>query len=862
MSENNQSQKHSYLKYTLAFFLISLILFLCLRVNNKSLINLGDAADGFYPAFVYIGNYIRNIPNNLFQYQRIPIYDFLIGFGNNIFETIGILGDPFNWLSTFFPGELSVFGYELCIILRLYIAGIGFLIWANRKQLCIGGIFGALTFVFCHYAMNTGIHFYNYLTAFSMFPFVVAGVDDIIERKRKFSGFLLLGITVTVMDGFAFLFMDTVFFAFYIPIKSLFNQKTNRYDRHLLSEMWKDFLISIKHYLIGLGLASPFLIPDLYGHLLSSRSEINFSNLFMQFDFASIKELAKSFISDINYTGGIGIGCLCFFGILYVFSSKKHKDISWILLFVIAGHFILGFHVLMNCFLYAPYAIGRWYYILYFCLGMAVAIGIDEWVKIGFSNQNRRIIILTIFILGYAVFGLYLSIRSGLYSEGNKWLLIATTIAWVSIIYVLIFRPKQCMVILMASCILVEITGVYPVFHAKDDFADLDIYNRVIQGKLAMVSKQDQERGAFRTDLNDSIRMASLITQNPGTRSYYSVQNEGLYHFLRDMACSGSLYGGNVNIGSLDGRKSLEMLMSVGSYADDLENTILHHNYDMMLPIGFAYDSYMLNNESLMMDPLDRSHNVLKTVYLEETPEIDIPKLTKDKIVEKQWKTISTAENDSNNQEDGVHIDLYFSDGEVTKEEDKEYYLYISLIESYDWLSMINIDNMKLLRFTPAGEAANGRGEYLLKLAVNDDVINRGNFQLLSNSSNIHFGSIEVRMLDISEYKDDYLKLSQHMLKNVSVSPDRVTGNLSCDENSILFTSILYDERWMCIVDGKPVTTHKADSGFLAAEIEAGDHEVILEYRTNLVQIGLLVCFLSSAITILLWKNRKGKKCG
>lgn len=78
----------------------------------------------------------------------------------------------------------------------------------GRKKLCNEAIvIGAVTYAFCGYILQFGIPFLNYLTAFTAFPFIVVGVDEVIDEKRK-SLLLILGIALTSMNGINFIWIS------------------------------------------------------------------------------------------------------------------------------------------------------------------------------------------------------------------------------------------------------------------------------------------------------------------------------------------------------------------------------------------------------------------------------------------------------------------------------------------------------------------------------------------------------------------------------------------------------------------------------------------------------------------------------
>jgi uncharacterized membrane protein YfhO len=69
--------------------------------------------------------------------------------------------------------------------------------------------------------------------------------------------------------------------------------------------------------------------------------------------------------------------------------------------------------------------------------------------------------------------------------------------------------------------------------------------------------------------------------------------------------------------------------------------------------------------------------------------------------------------------------------------------------------------------------------------------------------------------LNITEFEDDYIE-----------------GTINVPEGqTLLFTSITFDEGWIVKVDGEEKELIKTNDGFIAVEIEEGTHNVTFKYR-------------------------------
>ncbi|WP_242838881.1 YfhO family protein [Butyrivibrio sp. FCS006] len=399
-------------------------------------------------------------------------------------------------------------------------------------------------------------------------------------------------------------------------------------------------------------------------------------------------------------------------------------------------------------------------------------------------------------------------------------------------------------------------------------FVDLDIYDEIKNSAYGRHSEEDQSRDALRTDIIDTKNMAALILGNPGTYSYFSIQNDSLYDFFRDMTCSCSIYGGNVQMRTLDGRRSLEMLMGVGTYSEDEDGTILHDNNDLRLPLGFTYDSYALNSDVAQLDSLSKSTAVLDTVYLDSVPDIDVPKVELEEIENNNSYEIVPVEISypSSMTDEGIMavdsydiIDISLSRENMELDESSEYYLYFESIETdRDWGS-IDINQMKKMRFSSAGEASNEKGEYLARIPINDEIKKSGHITLGVSKGNYKFGTIEIRKVDTSDYATRREELINDSLEDIKFTPNSISGRITCENDKLLFVSLLFDKRWKCFVDGDSQKLLLADSGFTAIELTEGTHDVMFKYDCTLNILSAIVSLLSIIVVIAWMKKDVGK---
>ena len=131
------ANKKKYLMYICAYTaLVTAVFWFGYRAffeNGKSFMWY-DGYVQHYPALVYLGSYFRGIITNFLSgHFTIPMFNFNVGMGENIIAMLNLFdgyGDPLMLLSTFVPVKYSEVLYNALVILRMYLAGISFSIFA------------------------------------------------------------------------------------------------------------------------------------------------------------------------------------------------------------------------------------------------------------------------------------------------------------------------------------------------------------------------------------------------------------------------------------------------------------------------------------------------------------------------------------------------------------------------------------------------------------------------------------------------------------------------------------------------------------------------------------------------------------
>ncbi len=126
--------------------------------------------------------------------------------------------------------------------------------------------------------------------------------------------------------------------------------------------------------------------------------------------------------------------------------------------------------------------------------------------------------------------------------------------------------------------------------------------------------------------------------------------------------------------------------------------------------------------------------------------------------------------------------------------------------------------------------------------------------------------SIRGAVVDETLFRQGYDVLNRSTLDLTEFSTTYLAGDITCDRDGLLYTSIPQDGNWLAYVDGQPVQTTLVGDAMLALHLTAGEHTVEFRYRNPAFELGWkisLVCALVFGGIVLgqyLYLRRKRKK--
>lgn len=108
--------------------------------------------------------------------------------------------------------------------------------------------------------------------------------------------------------------------------------------------------------------------------------------------------------------------------------------------------------------------------------------------------------------------------------------------------------------------------------------------------------------------------------------------------------------------------------------------------------------------------------------------------------------------------------------------------------------------------------------------------------------------------LDEEVFIDAMTRLAEgNFLIDADYSESHLTGTVNVPEGeSVLFTSIPYDEGWNVYVDGEKVEIYKTLNALIALDITPGQHTVEFLYRSSAMVYGWILCAIGVVIFVIL----------
>lgn len=861
MVEKKNRFENIYLRYTLSFVVLALITFLPFLTEGKSFVWETDGISQHYPILYYYGNLLKEILSG----QGFPMVDFRIGLG---FDTISTthyyaLGDPIALLSVFMTSKNAVFIYGMLVILRLYLAGISFILFAGiwrKKDLPV--LLGALIYVFCGYSFYAGVRHPFFLNPMIYLPLLLLGIERIMQKKKPVL-FIMITFTAAI-SNFYFFYMLTIVAVFYFIIRYIFvYQKSHQ-------KVFKGFLLTglrtAGYYLVGLGMAAFIFLPVVYAFMQNGRSEskpqllIGFLHYQKGYYYKLLQGLFATGISP-GYWVNLTFSTVIAVSLAIAMTYKKYRQLRAVIVAAFLGLSIPLFGYAMNGF---SYITNRWSFSISILAAILFTITYDEL----FVKNKRLNLLLSLGVLGYGIIAFY--------NNSNKlvkyeFFLLAATIMIILLLQSDRFIEKKSLKTFVLTALVFITLGFHgyayysPGFYGYvDEFLTREeVEEQTRAGVLTMIDAIEDDSFYRIETFGDKSRNEALCKDFYDVSGYFSVMDGNITDYYKQLELLNQRNA--YRFDNHDNRTVLNALANVkyfvtthkstAPYAYELidkkEGPDKYYLYKNLfwVPFGYTYDHYILENEYDKLSALEKQSTLLKAVVLEN--ELDnIPKIAQDfdRGIEGLRADIIPDENIE--LKDGL-IKVKKAGATITLNTQSK-----PKSEVYVRLKGFNIEKrastMATLKVRAEKEAAknvNVRSRYHNTYFREDYLINTGYSKNSKSFITIEFlqkgtyscDSIEVYNVEMDYYKTAIKELGRFALSNIKQSNNLIQGDITLDRDKMMVFSIPYSKGWKAYVNNQRVEVLRANTMNTAIALEEGENHITLRYRTPFLMPGMII---------------------
>ena len=883
-----EQRKYCYGVYTLMFLLMCIVAFLPFFTEGKSFIWGAGVEDGLsqhFSALAYYGEALREFFRNLLAgHPKLVMWDMSLGYGADILSTLNYyaIGDPLNLLYGFVSPKNTETMYDFMILLRMYLAGITFIMYARKmKKRSYGTVIGALVYVFSGFCFRLGLRHPFFINPMIYFPLLCLGIEKIYQRERPYV--FIFAVCVSAMSNYYFLYMLTIFAVIYAWI---------RFYKYTEENKIKTFFLTILkfgiYYTLGIAMAAVILLPSVIGFLGNGRygKGADWKSLIV-YPGKYYLLFIENFIGYGNMGSNTNAGYLPIVGIVVLFTlfsqRMKHKKYRVAFIASIIALILPIFGYAFNGFSYAN---NRWAFALSFIVALLTA----EMYPRLFVMSKRQQIGIRAGIIIYTVFCIIVN-ASGEEILKNKGIMAACGLIAVFYILLLIFQrlgydtQKRIVRVSMAILLLISV-GVHG-------------YYRFDPKGYAYTQEFMDQGQAYRTLKEDNIRMLSKVNDPSVYRVHaegYRYKNYGLINHLNTISgyysitakCVTDTIKGYDTLGMqyADKYKGVDQRLGLLSLAGVKYITVAHNSQvakdvsskgdvpygvekqskkgnitlyknKYALPFAYAYDSYMTEQQYEQLNGIGKEQAMLAQIVLNQHP-ADKEIQHNEQRNGPDIQTISLPETRISSPKGKKYADIT-----VPVEKDKETYLYFKnlvyhgkkngddkfiltgrkgtkgiLVTQNDVQQKIHIQST----FNPYYF---GRKDYIVK--INHQTSKAKEKVRLNFLSPGEYEFDDISLITVPK-KDVLARLKErkeNSMKQIQYEGNHFRGVYHAKKDQILCVTIPYSKGWKATVNGNRTKIYKANGMFMGIIMKKGTQSVKLDYETPGLKIGAWISLVA-----------------
>lgn len=656
--EVKTGKKEKYLLLFITAFLGMMVSFLPSLIANKGV-------------FLYYGDF--NSQQQMFYYHAQDMvksgnlgWDWGTDLGSSFVTSYSfyLIGSPFFWLTALFPKGATVYLLPWLLSLKTAVAAVTAYAYIRRfvqnKNACF---IGGMLYAFSGF-QSYNVFFNHFHDATAFFPLLLLGLELLVQDNKK--GAFALAVALNAVVSYFFFISDCVFLVIYFLVRCS--------DKEFKITLKKFGLLALES-VTGVMIAAFLFLPSCLAILNNYRVNERLYGLDMVLysDHTRIARIIQSFFMMSDMPARINIlnsdkarwaslaGYLPLFSMCGVIAFMRTKKKHWASLLTIVCTIFAFIPILNSSFvMFNASYYARWYYcpILIMCMMTAkIAAENVKLLKKGFAP-------VCIIGLAFLAVGLLPKKENGetVYLKVPKYIefyyvqvgvTVLMIIALAVLIFVLAKRKKRTEIIQITSlmttvsCVICMTASVlYGVTQGENN---KNYISRAINGgeninmqKLEASSKNyDPDNSFYRIDTSPNVDNWCMFWGLSSMRCFHSVVSTSIMDFYtsigqtRDVATrmepnlyplrsllSAKYYFDAVSNNSTDSSGdalpgSEHKVMSDFKYVDTQNGFNIYEN-ENYIPMGFAFDDYVLDKDIKELSSFNKTQALLKALVLTE----------------------------------------------------------------------------------------------------------------------------------------------------------------------------------------------------------------------------------------------------
>lgn len=886
---------HPLVIYTLLFAVFCYFTYQPFLKADKSMVRLTDGLRQHYVAFAYIGRYARTVARNLLAGKGLvlPMWSFSLGLGGDVITTIHYygLGDPLNLVSIVTPTRYSEYVFEGLVFLRMYLAGLALYAYCRcmRRGSC-ASLAGALVYASSGWAVISSTAHPFFLNPMIYFPLLLVGFERI-ARKESPVLFALM-VFVSAISSFYFFYMLLIAIVLYALLR-FFAQP----HEHFIGEFFGLVGRCLLYGIIGVMMSAPILAPVILEFLGNPRAEsatvVNtfYARQYYRVFFKTLisMEATGQFWSVTSFTP------IAFLAVSSLFGRRGSWSVKLAFICVLTGAMLPIVGSVANGM---SYPTNRWIWLFAVVIGYIVAL---EWDRLTTLDGAEFAVVCVACVL-YATYCVTLHVK-GL--GGNVGAIMSLLILAAALVVVTWSRGSQSRGVIDGAQLLLVVVLVlgsslngwmahgYHLDSTMSAFADWGQVAKMSVGKSVRVASDLQKdgEGFNRVDRNyslvkDEVSFNSAILKDVELTSvYWSLTNGSFANMLLKSGFAEEWlfqrYAG------LNERTALQALSSVRYYAtkkgwapfgyelkEKVKGISVYEN-EHALPLGYCFESYLSESDFDALSLAERQAAMLQGVVVGEDAAAQLSKNIG--VTEPRFSFAETSLAGRDTAAEDATIEWH-DDGSCTivAEEGARIAFKVDVpasCEMYLQLDGMSVDgddedgdfrmvasdgrkSRKFSFYTGVAKWQTGQDAYLVNFGFEGDARNELTLEFWNNGT-YTFEGMSIIAQPMDDYVANVTALAKVTMENEQISANRVSGTVNAPKPMVLCLSIPYSKGWTATVDGKKVDTFAANIGFTGIALDAGEHEVVLRYRTRGLLPGIAACVVGTALLVVLTRHRR-----